>query len=91
MEYVAPAEYMVRPPMPPVYFFVIDVSYAAVSSGMLAAACAAIKGCLGDLPGEERTLVGVVTFDSTIHFYNLKAGLGMPQARGRRYCSLLVL
>lgn len=36
MELVAPGEYMVRPPQAPVYVFVIDVSYAAVASGMLA-------------------------------------------------------
>ena len=36
----------VRPPMPPVYFFALDVSQAAVGSGLLAAAAAAIKGCL---------------------------------------------
>jgi protein transport protein SEC24 len=35
VEFVAQTEYMVRPPMPPVYFFLIDVSISAVKSGML--------------------------------------------------------
>lgn len=35
VEFIAPAEYMVRPPMPPLYFFLIDVSISAVQSGML--------------------------------------------------------
>ncbi|KAK6915303.1 Sec23/Sec24, helical domain [Dillenia turbinata] len=35
VEFVAPTEYMVRPPMPPSYFFLIDVSYSSVRSGML--------------------------------------------------------
>lgn len=35
VEFVAPEAYMVRPPMPPVYMFVIDVSYNAIKSGML--------------------------------------------------------
>lgn len=35
VDFVAPTEYMVRPPMPPLYFFLIDVSIAAVRSGML--------------------------------------------------------
>jgi protein transport protein SEC24 len=35
VEFVAPQEYMVRPPMPPVYLFVIDVSANAIASGML--------------------------------------------------------
>ncbi len=32
------------------------------------------------LPGDERTLVGFLTFDATLHFYNLKPGLGQPQS-----------
>ncbi|KAK6911289.1 Zinc finger, Sec23/Sec24-type [Dillenia turbinata] len=35
VEFVAPTKYMVRPPMPPSYFFLIDVSYSSVRSGML--------------------------------------------------------
>lgn len=35
VEFVAPAEYMVRPPMPPLYFFLIDVSVTAIRSGMV--------------------------------------------------------
>lgn len=35
IEFVAPTEYMVRAPMPPLYFFLIDVSVSAVRSGML--------------------------------------------------------
>lgn len=35
VEFVAPTEYMVRAPMPPLYFFLIDVSSSAVRSGMI--------------------------------------------------------
>ena len=35
-----------RPPVAPVYFFVVDVSANAVNCGMLAAAVETIKGCL---------------------------------------------
>lgn len=35
VEFVAPPEYMVRPPMPTLYFFLIDVSVSAVRSGMI--------------------------------------------------------
>ncbi|KAL6763866.1 COP-II coat subunit [Haematococcus lacustris] len=79
VEYIAPAEYMVRPPMPPVYFFAIDVSYAAVSSGLLHSVSTTVKECLDKLPGEGRAMVGFITFDSTLHFYNLKASLSAPQ------------
>jgi len=53
---------MVRPPQPPVYMFVIDVSQPAVASGMLHVAAETIKACLDDLPGEERTMVCKVLF-----------------------------
>lgn len=35
IELIAPAEYMVRPPMPPLFFFLIDVSVSAAQSGVL--------------------------------------------------------
>ncbi|CAN0430934.1 unnamed protein product, partial [Discosporangium mesarthrocarpum] len=70
---------MVRPPQPPVYMFVIDVSAPAVSSGMVHTAAATIRACLDSLPGGERTMVGLCTFDSTVHFYNLKSSLSQPQ------------
>ena len=71
VEFVAAAEYMVRPPQPPVYLFVIEVSYAAVASGMLRCVAATLQHTLQHLPGGERTQVGLITFDSVLHFYNL--------------------
>jgi protein transport protein SEC24 len=79
VEFIAPAEYMVRPPQPPAYFFAIDVSQAAAASGMLASCVRAIKDSLASLPGLPRTLIGFMTFDTSIHFYNLKSTLKAPQ------------
>ncbi|PIN24788.1 Vesicle coat complex COPII, subunit SEC24/subunit SFB2 [Handroanthus impetiginosus] len=79
VEFIAPAEYMVRPPMPPLYFFLIDVSISAVKSGMLEVMAQTIKSCLDSLPGSSRTQIGFITYDSTIHFYNLKSSLMQPQ------------
>ncbi|KAF6154111.1 hypothetical protein GIB67_009811 [Kingdonia uniflora] len=70
---------MVRPPMPPLYFFLIDVSLPAVKSGMLEIVAKTIKSCLDELPGYPRTQIGFLTFDSTLHFYNLKSSLTQPQ------------
>ncbi|XP_020211286.1 protein transport protein Sec24-like At4g32640 [Cajanus cajan] len=78
VEFVATKEFMVREPMPAVYFFLIDVSMNAVQTGATAAACSAINQVISDLPEGPRTLVGVATFDSTIHFYNLKRALQQP-------------
>jgi len=61
----------VRPPQPPVFLFVIDVSYPAVSSGMLRCVAATLQHTISRLPGGERTQVGVITFDAKMHFYNL--------------------
>ncbi|PRQ36896.1 putative von Willebrand factor, type A, Zinc finger, Sec23/Sec24-type, sec23/Sec24, trunk [Rosa chinensis] len=78
VEFVASKEYMVRDPMPAVYFFLIDVSMNAIQTGATAAACSAINQVIADLPEGPRTRVGIATFDSTIHFYNLKRALQQP-------------
>jgi len=74
VEIIAPSEYMVRPPQPPVFLFVVEVSYTAVSSGMLRCMAATIQHTLDRLPGGERTQIGLITFDSTLHFYSLDGG-----------------
>ncbi|KAF8050930.1 hypothetical protein N665_1852s0001, partial [Sinapis alba] len=79
VEIIAPTEYMVRPPMPPIYFFLIDVSFSATKSGMLEVATQTIKSCLDNLPGYPRTQIGFITYDSTLHFYNMKSSLSQPQ------------
>eukprot|EP00922_Rhytidocystis_sp_ex-Travisia-forbesii_P027727 GHVS01040709.1.p1 GENE.GHVS01040709.1~~GHVS01040709.1.p1 ORF type:complete len:859 (+),score=127.23 GHVS01040709.1:243-2579(+) len=81
VEFIAPPDYMVRPPQPPTFMFVIDVSLAAVSSGLVDIACQGIKAAVdsGRLCGGSRCLVGVITFDTTVHFYNLSPSLSQPQ------------
>ena len=69
----------VRPPMPPTYVFLIDVSYRAVAAGILPTIADSVKGVLDGLPGGERTRVGFVTFDSSLHFYKLSPGASAPQ------------
>lgn len=79
VEFIAPAEYMVRPPQEPTYFFVLDVSATAVRSGMLQSAANAIKASLDDLPGRGRTKIGFITYDNSVHYYNLGSDLSQPQ------------
>ena len=71
-EFLAPSEYLVGAPQAPTYLFCIDVSYTAIKSGLLSVTTAAIKNCLDKLPGESRTRIGFVTYDSNIHVYNLR-------------------
>ncbi|XP_064387627.1 protein transport protein Sec24A-like isoform X2 [Halichondria panicea] len=79
VEYIAPSEYMVRPPQPSVYFFVIDVTYNTIEKGVLGVVCRTLLDNLDRLPGDARTQVGIMTFDNTLHFYNLKSSLSQPQ------------
>ncbi len=65
--------------MPPRFFFVIDVSTQAVQSGSLPVVCKAIRDSLDRLPGNDRTQIGFLTFDSSLHFFNLKSSLSQPQ------------
>ncbi|KAI1888244.1 hypothetical protein AGOR_G00183030 [Albula goreensis] len=79
VEFIASSDYMLRPPQPAVYLFVLDVSHNAVEAGYLKFFCQSLLENLDKLPGDTRTRVGFVTFDSTIHFYNLQEGLSQPQ------------
>jgi len=74
VEFVAPTEYMVRPPQPPVYVFLLDVSPAAVQSGMLATATRTILENLSRIPNTDgRTKVAVIGFDAALYFFSLGA------------------
>ncbi|CAN9514521.1 unnamed protein product [Ophioblennius macclurei] len=79
VEFIASSDYMLRPPQPAAYLFVLDVSHNAVESGYLKHFCHALLDNLDKLPGDTRTRVGFLTFDNTVHFYNLQEGLSQPQ------------
>ncbi|CRH00749.1 protein transport protein Sec24A, putative [Plasmodium relictum] len=86
VEFIAPSDYMIRPPQPPVYLFLIDVTVTSVNSGLLDVICNTIKKLLpknNDINNKKsfdsRTLIGIITFDSTIHFYNLNSNLKQTQ------------
>ncbi|ESK90151.1 er to golgi transport-related protein [Moniliophthora roreri MCA 2997] len=77
VEFVAPTEYMVRPPQPAVYVFLVDVSHAAVQSGMLATATRTILENLDRIPdtGDEgRTKVAIIGFDTSLYFFSITPG-----------------
>ncbi|XAO24239.1 protein transporter SEC24 [Cryptococcus bacillisporus CA1280] len=75
VEFVAPTEYMVRPPQPPVYAFVIDVSSAAIQSGMVAVAARTILESLDSLPNaDNRTKIAIIAVSTSLHFFSLPVG-----------------
>ncbi|XP_072192306.1 protein transport protein Sec24B isoform X2 [Excalfactoria chinensis] len=79
VEFIASSDYMLRPPQPAVYLFVLDVSHYAVDAGYLTIVCNSLLENLDKLPGDSRTRIGFITFDSTVQFYNLQEGLSQPQ------------
>eukprot|EP00096_Caligus_rogercresseyi_P011392 TRINITY_DN4468_c0_g1_i1.p1 TRINITY_DN4468_c0_g1~~TRINITY_DN4468_c0_g1_i1.p1 ORF type:complete len:768 (-),score=240.93 TRINITY_DN4468_c0_g1_i1:594-2897(-) len=78
IEFIAPSEYMLRPPQPAAYLFVLEVSRAAITSGYLEIFTRILREELGRLPGDSRTLVGLLAFDASVHFYALPPGASKP-------------
>lgn len=80
IEYIAPAEYMLRPPQPAVYLFLLDISRAAVESSYLHTVCSVLLEQLDHLPGDARTQLGFLAFDTTLHFFSLpeSSANGLP-------------
>ncbi|KAH0615914.1 hypothetical protein JD844_026553, partial [Phrynosoma platyrhinos] len=66
VEFIASSDYMLRPPQPAVYLFVFDVSHNAVEAGYLSIVCQSLLENLDKLPGDSRTRIGFITFDSTL-------------------------
>lgn len=72
VEFVAPQEYMVRPPQPLVYLFLFDVSYPAVSTGLLATSARTILDSLDRIPNaDRRTRLGFIAVDSSLHYFSI--------------------
>lgn len=79
IEFIAPSEYMLRPPQPAVYLFLLDVSYNAVETGYLRLFTQILAEELERLPGDARTQIGFLCYDSSLYFFNLAEGLSQPQ------------
>jgi protein transport protein SEC24 len=80
VEFVAPTEYMVRPPQPLVYLFLIDVSFPAVTSGLVATATRTILESLDRIPNKDgRTKVGFIAVDSSLHYFAISPEATEPK------------
>ncbi|XP_044743639.1 protein transport protein Sec24A [Chrysoperla carnea] len=78
IEYIAPSEYMLRPPQPAIYLFLLDISSLAIESGYLKLLCDILIDELDNLPGDSRAQIGFLCYNSAIHFYSLGEGLSQP-------------
>lgn len=68
----------VRPPQPAVYVFLLDVSRLACECGYLDVVCRTLLAELDNVPGDARTSVAFISYDSAVHFYSLAEGQGQP-------------
>lgn len=71
IEFVASVEYMVRPPQPAIYLFVFECTSSAIQLGYIRNFASALLSSLDQIPGDSRTLIGFIAFDSKLHFFNL--------------------
>ncbi|XP_050538607.1 protein transport protein Sec24A isoform X2 [Daktulosphaira vitifoliae] len=78
IEYIASQDYMVRPPQPALYLFLLDVSRLATLTGYLEIVCDRIMNKImsNDIPGDSRTNIGFITYDSSVHFYQIPSNEG---------------
>ena len=41
--------------------------------------CETLLDVLDKIPGDSRTMIGFIAYDSAVHFFNLAEGLSQPQ------------
>ncbi|CAM9727021.1 unnamed protein product, partial [Discosporangium mesarthrocarpum] len=73
---VCPQEYCVRPLQEPVFVFCVDLSLPSLRTGFAVACLRAVEAALEAVPVTwgNRMRVGLMTFDSTMHFYRFRDG-----------------
>lgn len=71
IEYVASVEYMVRPPQPATYLFVFECTGPPIKRLYIKRFAETLCSALDSIPGDSRTLIGFIAFDSRLHFFNL--------------------
>lgn len=67
-----------RPPQPAIYLFLFDVSIIAQQCGYLENVCTMLAKHLEDMPGDARTQVGFIAYNSNVHFYSMAEGYNQP-------------
>ena len=77
VEFVAPAEYQARPPLPPPIVFLVECSFGAVSGGIFQAVIASLRALLPGMPPESR--IALITFDDSLHFFHTSADSSLKQ------------
>ena len=72
VDFVAPNEYMVRPPQAVCYVFLVDVGPQARQNGMVGTVARCIAESLDKLPNSDgSTRVAFIAFDDRLHFFHV--------------------
>mmetsp|Transcript_11937 Transcript_11937/g.48085 ORF Transcript_11937/g.48085 Transcript_11937/m.48085 type:complete len:1025 (-) Transcript_11937:50-3124(-) len=79
VEFVAKGKYIQKPPIPMPVVFVIDVSAQAVQPGILKVLSKSLKATLASFAETTKQPIGFVTYDDSVHYYNLNPNLQTPQ------------
>ena len=61
------------------YLYLLDVSHNAINTGYLQSFCETLLDNLDKIPGDSRTQIGFITYNSSLHFYNLSDALSQPR------------
>lgn len=77
----AGTDYMARPPMPPTYFFLLDVSQKGIENGSLEMFSNVLNEIISNdwFYGDVRTKIGFLAYDTNVHIFNLDTKLKRPQ------------
>lgn len=81
-EFIANSGYInkLRPQVRPTFVFVIDVSLASSVNGFLTSVIESIKAGVNEIiEYTEETRIAIITYDTSIHFYNLNSSINQPQ------------
>ncbi|KAJ3149333.1 COPII coat Sec23p-Sfb3p heterodimer component [Geranomyces michiganensis] len=81
IDFAAPKDYQQREPKPASFVIAIDVTWSSIQSGLLKQVVEGIRELLysGGKTIAPGTKIGIMTFDKSVHFYNLSASLDQPQ------------
>ncbi|OIR58284.1 MAG: protein transporter SEC24 [Amphiamblys sp. WSBS2006] len=75
-DFIAPSEYMCRPPQPQTHLFLVDVSQYAMKSGLFGETVETLKSIAREMPDRDgRARFGVVLFDSRVYCVDFAGGL----------------
>jgi protein transport protein SEC24 len=69
VDYLATSEFLARPPQPPIYVFVLDISASALGTAMIKVFAESLIECIDNIPNnDERTRVGFITASQSVGF-----------------------